>query len=219
VGIDLDELTTLDGLRARFEKTTSFVHTTWSSTMAAPRCRAFLLLSRPVSSDEYRRVYQAVASTIEAGGFVVDRAASDPSRLWFLPSIAAEGRPFVYWSDEGAPVDVHAALAAVPPPAPAPPPSPRPMASGGPSAFDRARKYLATVPGAISGSGGSTATFLTAQRLVRGFALSSAEALELLSEWNQRCVPPWDERALRRKLEQAETQGRMAEGDMLERQR
>lgn len=219
VGIDLDELTTLSGLRERFEKTTSFVHTTWSSTMAAPRCRAFLLLSRPVTGDEYRRVYQAVAGKIEDGGFVVDRAASDPSRFWFLPSIAEEGRPFVYWSDEGAPVDVEAALAAVPPPEPPLPPSPRPLTNGGPSAFDRARKYLAATPGAISGSGGHGHTFLVASKVVRGFDLSVDDAIALMLEWNGKCSPPWSERDIRRKCEQAATVGRMNAGDMLERDR
>ncbi len=219
VGIDLDESVRLSELRGKFRNSRSFVHTTWSSTLDEPRCRVFLLLSRPVSADEYRRVYQAIATKCEDGGLVVDRAASDPSRFWFIPSVAAEDRSFVWWADDGPPVDVDAALAAVPPPATPTPPSPRPLASGGPSAFDRAQKYLATIPGAISGSGGSAHTFMVAQRLVRGFALSIGDAFDLMAQWNQTCSPPWSDRDLKRKLEQAAAQGRMAEGDMLERRR
>ena len=155
----------------------------------------------------------------EQSGLVVDRAASDPSRFWFLPSVAAFGNSFVFWVCDGAPVDVEAALASVAPPAPTPPPAPRPLASGGASVFDRARKYLDKCDPAIQGSGGRTTTFLTAQRLVRGFALNNEDAFALMSEWNQRCVPPWSDRDLRTKIEEAASKGRFAEGDLLQRQR
>lgn len=237
IGLDLDHLDALsvdttrppageiveapdwETLRRTFNASAAFVHTTWSSSLQSPRLRVFLLLSRPVTGEEYRRVYQAVATECERGGFVVDRAASDPSRFWFLPSIAAEGRAFVYWTCDGAPLDVEKALASVPlPPAP-PPPTPRPLASGGPSAFDRARKYLAKCDPAIQGSGGRTVTFMTAQRLVRGFTLSVEDAFVLMSEWNQRCSPPWSDRELRIKCEEAATAGRMAEGALLDQER
>ena len=54
-----------------------------------------------------------------------------------------------------------------------------------------------------------------AQKLVRGFALSTDDALDLMArEWNMRCRPPWSERELRHKVEQAAKSGRFAEGDM-----
>ena len=238
LGIDLDHIDALSvhtvhgaavveahdwtALRRAFNASASFVHTTWSSSLQHPRLRVFFLLSRPVSSEEYRRVYHATARILERGGCVVDRQASDPSRFWFRPSIAAEGRSFVFWTCTGKPLDVEAALAAVPAPAAAaaPPPSgPRVRPTAGVDAYDRAKAYLEKCPGAVSGSGGHAQTFAIAQRMVRGFSLSTDDAYRLLCEWNQRCVPPWSERDLRRKLQQAETQGRMAEGDMLERQR
>lgn len=239
IGIDLDHLDALsvdttrpapgtvydapdwDDLRARFAGSAAFVHTTWSSTLQLPRLRVFLLLSRPVTGDEYRRVYQATAAHIEASGLVVDRAASDPSRFWFRPAVAAEGRGYVFWTCDGKPIDVDAALAAVPPPAaPGAPPrsGPRPVASGV-DPYDRAKAYLAKCSGAVSGSGGHNQTFIIASRLVRGFALSTDDAYALLCDWNQRCSPPWSERELRRKVEQAARQGRMVEGDLLERGR
>ena len=126
VGLDLDHGVSLSDLRQRFVASSAMVHTTWSSTLLEPRARVFLELSRPVSGDDYARVYRAVAEKVEAGGLEVDRAASDPSRFWFRPSVPKLGSPFVYWTCEGAPVDVDAALEAVPPPAPLPPPAPRP---------------------------------------------------------------------------------------------
>ncbi len=236
VGIDLDHLTALSvktkrepgvvyeakdwtALRQLFASGAAFVHTTWSSTFDLPRLRAFLLLSRPVNASEYRRVYQVVANQLEECGLVVDRQASDPSRLWYLPAVRAEGCSFVFWTCNGPPLDVDGALALCPASVPPPPPTPRPTPTGDASVFDRARKYLAKCDPAIQGSGGRTTTFLTAQRLVRGFALSNADAFDLMSEWNTRCVPPWSERELRAKIEEAATKGRWADGDMLERRR
>lgn len=238
VGIDLDHLDALsvdtvrpppgeiieapswESLRARFADTAAFVHTTHSSTMQLPRLRVFLLLSRPVSGSEYERVYRAVATVCERGGLVVDRAASDPSRLWFIPSIPAEGRPYIYWTCTGRPIDVEAALAAVPPPPPPlPPVAPRPLASGGPSAFDRARAYVAKADPAISGSGGRTVTFMLAQRLIHGFELSIADALVLMQDWNQRCSPPWSDRDLKAKCEEAAKVGRFRRGDLVHQER
>jgi hypothetical protein len=216
VGLDFDEDVDLDVLRERFAESAAFVHTTWSSTLAIPRARVFLALSRPVTGPEYERVWTACAGV---AGLVVDSAARDPSRFWFRPSVQAEGRAFVYWSNDGAPVDVDAALAAVLPPPPPPATSPRPLVSGGASAFDRARSYLAKCEPAIQGSGGRTTTFITAQRLVRGFALSVGDAFTLMQEWNQRCVPPWSDHDLRVKCEEAAKSGRFGEGDMLERGR
>jgi KaiC/GvpD/RAD55 family RecA-like ATPase len=75
------------------------------------------------------------------------------------------------------------------------------------SVLDRARKYLATIPGAISGSDGHGATFKAACSLVLGFDLPDSDALNLLSEWNQTCQPPWSERELKHKVESASQSG------------
>ncbi len=222
IGLDLDKDVDLSDLHAKFASTEGFIHTTHSSTLDVPRCRVFLLLSRPVTADEYRRVYQATSIMAELGGLTVDRAASDPSRFWFLPSVRAEGCSYVYWPCTGKPINVDAALRAVPaaPSVPPPPPSPRPPPAGGASAVDRARAYLSKCEVSISGSGGHNAAFIVAQKLVRGFALSVDEAHALLAnDWNPRCQPPWSDRALRHKVEQAASLGRMPEGDLLERGR
>lgn len=120
VGLDLDRNVDWDVLLERFDAVDSFLHTTWSSTPTEPRARVFIRLSRPVTGDEYRRVYAACVGVAEVGGLVVDRAASDPSRFWFLPS-TPPGGDFRFSVGRGSPVNVEGALAATePPPRPAP---------------------------------------------------------------------------------------------------
>ena len=74
------------------------------------------------------------------------------------------------------------------------------------SVIERARRYISTIPAAVSGSGGHNATFHVACILVLDFELSPSEALILLSEYNQRCEPPWTEKELVHKIESANQQ-------------
>ena len=82
--------------------------------------------------------------------------------------------------------------------------------------IERARRYLAALPPAIAGRHGDVHTFRVCCRLVRGFALSDAEALELLADWNARCEPPWSERDLTNKVFRARRYGREPVGGLLE---
>jgi hypothetical protein len=218
IGLDLDKGVDWSSFVTLFGATDSFLHTTWSSTPTAPRARVFLRLSRPVTSDEYRRVYRGVADTCEAAHLVVDRQASDPSRFWFLPSIPPGGS---YWCSigRGQPVNVEGALACVPPSSPAPRPPLSSARPGDSSVEARAAAYLARCAPAISGSGGHATTFVTAQRLVRGFALDEETAFRLICVWNETCQPPWSERELRRKIKQAADHGAMPEGELRDRRR
>jgi P4 family phage/plasmid primase-like protien len=70
----------------------------------------------------------------------------------------------------------------------------------------RARAYLDKVPSAVSGQGGHDRTFAAACALVLGFDLTVEEALPLLGQWNETCQPPWTEKELRHKLEDADKQ-------------
>jgi hypothetical protein len=89
---------------------------------------------------------------------------------------------------------------------PAPPPPPRPTRSPArrapTSQFARASVYVAAMPEAISGSGGHTATFLVACKLI-DFGLNDSEAWTILLDYNARCKPPWSERELQHKLNNA----------------
>lgn len=69
---------------------------------------------------------------------------------------------------------------------------------------ERARKYIATMPPAVSGSRGHDVTFRVACVLVQGFLLDRGDALGLLTEWNQACQPPWTERELNHKIDSAQ---------------
>jgi hypothetical protein len=66
--------------------------------------------------------------------------------------------------------------------------------------FERASRYVDTLPGAISGSRGHNALFRVACVLVNGFALPDEQAWPILLEYNARCQPPWSQHELRHKL-------------------
>lgn len=91
-------------------------------------------------------------------------------------------------------------------------PTPRPS----PDVIERARRYLAALPPAVSGQHGDVTTFRACCRLVRGFLLSDDDALALLHEWNARCEPPWNERELVDKMRRARRYGREPLGGLLE---
>jgi hypothetical protein len=71
------------------------------------------------------------------------------------------------------------------------------------SPLHQARSYLERVPGAVQGQSGDAQTYIIASTLVNDFALSENDAGTLLLEWNQKCIPPWNESALRIKLHSA----------------
>lgn len=70
---------------------------------------------------------------------------------------------------------------------------------------DRIRRYMESLPAAVSGARGHDALFRAACILSHGFALPDEEAWPILQEYNARCLPPWSERELRHKLTQAHT--------------
>ena len=80
---------------------------------------------------------------------------------------------------------------------------------------ERARRYLALVPPAVTGEHGDLHTFRVCCRLARGFALDEEQALRVLSEWNERCQPPWTTAELVDKLRRAARYGREPIGGLL----
>ncbi len=72
--------------------------------------------------------------------------------------------------------------------------------------IERAAKYLAKMPAAISGQQGHNRAFHAACTLVQGFGLSDDEAWGVLCEWNASNEPPFSERDLRHKLDDANKQ-------------
>lgn len=77
------------------------------------------------------------------------------------------------------------------------------------SISERAASYLERMPPSIAGSGGSNDLFNAAVVLIRGFAISEADALPILTRWNQtHCQPSWSLPELRHKLKDASTSSR-----------
>ena len=70
--------------------------------------------------------------------------------------------------------------------------------------INRARLYINEMPPAFSGDGGHNQTFSVACVLVLGFSLPPPQALALLREYNLRCEPPWSEKELQHKIEDAD---------------
>lgn len=81
--------------------------------------------------------------------------------------------------------------------------------------YQQATAYARGVPGAVSGAGGDTATYVLACRLVRGFNLSDDEALDILRVWNEKCSPAWDDADLKAKVKHARAYGTGEFGSML----
>ncbi len=82
--------------------------------------------------------------------------------------------------------------------------------------LDRALKYVASIPGAISGQDGHGATLKVALALVKGFALPERLATKVLAcQYNPRCVPRWSEAELAHKIESAARSTKVPLGYML----
>ncbi len=70
--------------------------------------------------------------------------------------------------------------------------------------IERAAAYLSTMDAAISGQNGHNALLRVCTAMAVGFDLDADTAFNLIAtEYNPRCVPPWDEKDLRRKIDQA----------------
>lgn len=73
--------------------------------------------------------------------------------------------------------------------------------------IEMARQHAAETPGAVAGEHGHDATFRLACELVKGFMLTEAQALEIISEWNEKCTPRWSEDELQHKIDDAARSG------------
>lgn len=80
------------------------------------------------------------------------------------------------------------------------PPVTRPRPTG--DVIDRARRYLAAIPPPVIGAGSDHATLYAACRLVRGFEIGEADAVQLLEEWAGG-RPGWDRQWLTQKVQHA----------------
>lgn len=218
LGFDFDALTVSIAELANAFHSATIVHSTYSSTAAQPRARAFSLLSRGVTADEYSRLWRYCADKMEEAGQSADRAAKDASRLWFPSAVPVGSKDFIFRRIEAEPLNVDRLLASIPP---------EEVVQVEPVAVDttefgdvkkRAWAYLQQVPAAVSGEHGHDATFIAACKLVRGFGLQVGDAFELLAMWNRNNKPPWTATDLLRKVMEASKRGtKPAMGSLLDR--
>jgi hypothetical protein len=195
------------------------IHTLWASNMGAiyttkghtdeqHRLRVVLPLARAVGAEEYAKIWMWAAARSTCP---IDPATKDASRFWYDPSA-----PAGTWRGErltGEPIDPDAILALVEPPKlRAVPPIPaRPADRMG-----RASKYLARIPGAVSGDAGHLATWNAVAHVMVGFDLTIDETRRLIiDEYNPRCSPPWSERELEHKLKDVAARCTRARGYLL----
>jgi hypothetical protein len=165
-----------------------------------PRSHRLYLVTAPVDTVKRQSNDRAMIIELRSSG----------CQTVFPGSIHPEGES-IEWSADGEPTKVAPGLllAAVNALADeverrlSPKPNPVPIVAVPDDVADRARKYLAKIPPAVSGQGGHNATFHAACCLVQGFTLERDAALALLCEWNQSCVPPWTEKELGHKIDDA----------------
>ncbi len=82
-----------------------------SATARAPRWRAVIALSRPVTSEEYSRLWAYLTPKLP---FRVGQASKDPSRQWYAACEGVDGS-YDFISMTGAALDVDALLSVCPP--------------------------------------------------------------------------------------------------------
>jgi putative DNA primase/helicase len=90
------------------------------------------------------------------------------------------------------------------PPQPAEETRPSKVRARGPTAEERARKYLDTINPAISGQRGHDTLFRAACMIGPGFDLLPDVAFQLVRDhYNHRCQPPWSDNDIRHKIDDA----------------
>lgn len=67
----------------------------------------------------------------------------------------------------------------------------------------RARAYLDKIPGGVDGEHGSNPCLWAASVLVWGYCLDRGTARQLMGEYSARCSPPWSEKEIEHKLDDA----------------
>jgi hypothetical protein len=213
--LDHDDGMTYDAIAHHWGGYHGYLHTSYSHTGKHHRSRIILPLDRPVTAKEYATLWRW-AQLFDPS---IDPMPKDAGRFWYVPSRHPEGD---YWWCElgGALLEVGPILEEY-----KPHPVRRFHSRGFPqvgSVVDRARAYLARIPGAISGEGGHLQTFKVALALVRGFELEESTAFDLLSEWNATCSPAWSQKELAHKIDSAVNaridSGYLVDSDRYERQ-
>lgn len=210
--LDLDHLTDdeLADARARVDALHYFAHPSHSDR-EGDRCWRFAIeLSEPVLGPDWERFWRAAVDEL---GVPADEQTKDASRVFYSPS-RPTGADYEVIDHPGEKLDVRAILArAAPAAAPVNRETSEPVDFPPASAdvIDAARSHVMRRGPATEGEGGDAHTYSICCTLVRGWALTDAEAWPILVEWNATCRPPWSEPELRTKMANARS---YAEGEL-----
>jgi len=212
--LDHDKGAEFDRLTELWAGSSGVVYTTKSHADGAPRYRVVLALARPVTAEEYAKIWDWGAVRSHAAQCPADKQCKDASRFWYSPTLPPGG-----WRAQrltGAAVDPDAILAL----AAAQQPRLRVVAPAStpltPDRVRRARAYLRKIPGAVAGASGHTATFNAVAHVMIGFDLGEDDTLALIADdYNPRCDPPWSERELRHKIASVSAQCKRERGYLL----
>ncbi len=198
-----DPAAVLEAVHLALGEVEVYMHSTPSSEPGAFRLRAIVPNESPVSVEVHRLSWSVIRRILGRSGIIIDRSGPDASRACFVWSVPPNG---AYWSGSKSghrwPAELAAAKerarlaheAASQVCAPVAPPS---------NALSRARAYVEKMPPAISGAHGHDALWRVARVIVADFALGDDDAMHILREYSARCQPPWSEKELRHKLDQA----------------
>ena len=201
LGLDCDDGTvSLEAATEMLSRYRAVLYTTHSATPEAPRWRAVLALSRPVSAPEYDELWPHASWHFGEALVKLDHAARDPSRLWYLPAMKPDAE-FLCRASDGPALDVDTMLRGVREHARNSPRRPYRLPSRTPQ-LESVRRYVAKMDAAIAGSGGHRAAFRVAC-FIASKVPSEADQTTLFAEYNQRCQPLWSERELAHKLADA----------------
>jgi len=209
-----DALVTMDKMMSVVGEVDTFIYSSFRHSPGWPKFRAVMPLSRPLDASEYPRFWSVLSKVMSQQGVATDPQAKDGCRLWYLSSQHAPHFETRY--HPGKPLDVDAYLAMYV----EPPRAVRVVSSAvfveSEQKLERARQYLSACPPAVEGSEGSRVAFGIISRVVRGFALTETEAMYVLSEWNSRCSPPWSDKELSHKIQDAIEKGQTEIGALLD---
>jgi P4 family phage/plasmid primase-like protien len=167
---------------------------------APSRFRILYPYAQPVTPEQHARVWTWAEKQFADKGITVDPTTKDAGRFWFLPSCPPGTESvFEHRLVEGPLLDANVVAG---------PDETAASVEGG--TYDeplqeriaRAKKYLAKMPPAVQGHGGSKACFNAACTLVRGFDLPLSTSFEILKrEYNARCTPRWSDAELQHKVD------------------
>jgi hypothetical protein len=102
--LDIDDATQLGAIRAWLAGREGLLHSTYSHTAAAPRCRVVLPLTEPCPAADWPTIWRAIAHSLPV---VIDPSCKDVARLYaepYVPDLSAAIRERY----TGAPLDWHA---------------------------------------------------------------------------------------------------------------